>query len=51
MSATERRYNLTRICCAVGADALVNYTSMDLKEKVTQITGNNGADVVFELGE
>ncbi len=35
-------------CKAHGADELINYATEDLKERVKQLTGGNGADVVYD---
>ncbi|MEZ4883502.1 MAG: NADPH:quinone oxidoreductase family protein [Chitinophagales bacterium] len=36
------------ICKEKGADELINYTAEDLKERVKELTGGKGADVVYD---
>jgi NADPH2:quinone reductase len=36
------------VCRAHGADDTINYTSDDLRERVKQLTGGNGVDVVYD---
>jgi len=37
-----------QICKEYGADELVNYTEVDLKETIKELTDGNGADVVYD---
>jgi NADPH2:quinone reductase len=40
------------ICKEYGADAVIDYGSQDLKERVKALTGGNGADVIYDpLGD
>jgi NADPH:quinone reductase len=36
------------LCKDYGADALINYTSADLRERVRELTGGKGVDVVYD---
>ena len=36
------------LCAAHGADALINYSTEDLKERIRELTGGKGADVVYD---
>ncbi len=36
------------LCHEYGADALINYSSGDLRERVRELTGGNGVDVVYD---
>lgn len=36
------------LCSQYGADACINYSSEDLRERVKQITGGQGVDVVYD---
>lgn len=36
------------LCCAHGADATINYTTDDLRERIRDLTGGKGADVVYD---
>lgn len=36
------------LCKAHGADALINYATSDLREKIKEITGGKGVDVVYD---
>lgn len=36
------------VCKARGADALINYSSGDLKDEIRKQTGGNGADIVYD---
>jgi NADPH:quinone reductase len=36
------------LCKARGADALINYANTDLREKVKELTGGKGVDVVYD---
>jgi NADPH2:quinone reductase len=36
------------ICAAHGADVLINYATEDLAHRVKEITGNRGADVIYD---
>jgi NADPH2:quinone reductase len=36
------------VCRAEGADETINYTSEDLKERTKELTGGNGADVIYD---
>ncbi len=35
-------------CKSVGADDLINYREQDLKQRLKDLTGNNGADVIYD---
>lgn len=35
-------------CREVGADELINYTQEDLKERIRELTGGRGADVIYD---
>ena len=36
------------VCQEYGADELINYTEEDLKARVKELTGNKGADVIYD---
>ncbi|HEX2651488.1 MAG TPA: NADPH:quinone oxidoreductase family protein [Burkholderiales bacterium] len=36
------------VCRQHGADAVINYTSEDLREKIKELTGGKGVDVVYD---
>jgi NADPH:quinone reductase len=36
------------LCKAHGADALINYATSDLREKIKELTGGKGVDVVYD---
>ncbi len=36
------------VCKQQGADEVINYTTEDLKERIKELTGGNGVDVVFD---
>ena len=36
------------LCVAYGADETINYTEMDLKASIKQLTGGKGADVIYD---
>jgi NADPH2:quinone reductase len=36
------------LCQAHGADALINYATSDLRERVKELTGGKGVDVVYD---
>jgi NADPH2:quinone reductase len=44
-ASTDAKLELAR---RLGADHLVNYTTQDLRERVKEITGGKGADVVYD---
>ena len=44
-ASSEEKLALTR---EYGADALINYGSSDLRERVRELTGNKGVDVVYD---
>ncbi|HLI05011.1 MAG TPA: NADPH:quinone oxidoreductase family protein [Ktedonobacteraceae bacterium] len=37
-----------QVCRQNGADALINYSTQDLKEQVKQLSGGQGVDVIFD---
>ena len=36
------------VCTAHGADATINYATEDLKERIRELTGGKGADVIYD---
>src|SRR4051794_24177737 len=36
------------VCRAHGADELINYSSQDLRERIKEITGSKGVDVIYD---
>ncbi len=35
-------------CCSIGADAVINYNTEDLKAQIKALTAGNGADVIYD---
>jgi NADPH2:quinone reductase len=46
--AAASSYDKLDLCRKVGADETLNYSSENLKDRITELTGGKGADVVYD---